>query len=138
VSSLIHSFKNSCFLGLLLKLVFIGSNIIITLLWLVDFPDLSRISRIYLLYTMPFGLVIPSIPSKHLSGIGHLVDPAGWDFVRKPLPGGGVFVNSSSSDYHHFLCEPMSGPTVEYLELFQKKTNVQQMPRGVMSTLGID
>ena len=46
MSSLIHSFKNSCFLGLLLKLVFIGSNIIITLLWLVDFPDLSRISRI--------------------------------------------------------------------------------------------
>ena len=40
MSSLIHSVKTSCFLGLLLKLVFIGS------IWLIDFPDLSRISTI--------------------------------------------------------------------------------------------
>ena len=33
----------------------------------------------------------------HLLGICHLVGPGGWKFVRKPLPRGGAFVNSSRS-----------------------------------------
>ena len=33
----------------------------------------------------------------HLSGICHLVGPDGREFVRKPLPGDGTFVNSSTS-----------------------------------------
>ena len=43
----------------------------------------------------------PSSP-QHLSGICHLVSPGGGEFVRKPLPGGGAFVNSSRSDYSIF------------------------------------
>ena len=35
------------------------------------------------------------IPPGHLSGFFHLVGPGGGEFVRKPLPGGGAFVNSS-------------------------------------------
>ena len=43
---------------------------------------------------------IPSvpIPDGHLSGICHLVGPGSGEFVRKPLLGGGAFVNSSGSD----------------------------------------
>lgn len=43
---------------------------------------------------------IPSlpIPPGDLSGICHLVSPGSWEFVRKPLLGGGAFVNSSESD----------------------------------------
>ena len=33
----------------------------------------------------------------HLSGIYHLVGPDGGEFVTKPLPGDGTFVNSSTS-----------------------------------------
>ena len=33
-------------------------------------------------------------PSWHLSGFCHLISPGGGEFVRKPLPGGGAFVNS--------------------------------------------
>ena len=29
--------------------------------------------------------------------VPYLVDPGGGEFVRKPLPGGGAFVNSSRS-----------------------------------------
>ena len=29
--------------------------------------------------------------------VSYLVDPGGGEFVRKPLPGGGAFVNSSRS-----------------------------------------
>ena len=38
------------------------------------------------------------IPPGHLSGICHLVSPGSGEFVRKPLLGGGAFVNSSGSD----------------------------------------
>ena len=38
------------------------------------------------------------IPPGHLSGICHLVGPGSGEFVRKPLLGGGAFVNSSRSD----------------------------------------
>ena len=43
---------------------------------------------------------IPSmpIPRGDLSGIYHLVSPGSGEFVRKPLLGGGAFVNSSGSD----------------------------------------
>ena len=46
-------------------------------------------------------IIAPSIPSVliplpgHLPGFFHLVDPGGGEFVRKPFPGGGAFVNSS-------------------------------------------
>ena len=36
-------------------------------------------------------------PLRALSGISHLVGLDGGEFVRKPLPGGGAFVNSSRS-----------------------------------------
>ena len=36
-------------------------------------------------------------PFGHLSGICHIVGPGGEEFVIKPLPGGGAFVNSSRS-----------------------------------------
>ena len=36
-------------------------------------------------------------PPGHLSGIFHLLGPGGGEFVRKPLPGDGAFVNSSRS-----------------------------------------
>ena len=41
---------------------------------------------------------IPSVaipPRSIFSGICHLVGPSGGELVRKPLPGGGAFVNSS-------------------------------------------
>ena len=44
--------------------------------------------------------LIPSVPfppPRALSGIGHLVSLGGGEFVRKPLPGDGAFVNSSRS-----------------------------------------
>ena len=43
---------------------------------------------------------IPSlpIPPGDLSGICHLVSPGSGEIVRKPLLGGGTFVNSSESD----------------------------------------
>ena len=36
-------------------------------------------------------------PPRALSGISYLVGLGGGEFVRKPLPGGGAFVNSSRS-----------------------------------------
>ena len=43
---------------------------------------------------------IPSvpIPPGDLSGICHLVGPGSGEIIRKPLLGGGAFVNSSGSD----------------------------------------
>ena len=37
----------------------------------------------------PVAVVVAKVP--------YLVDPGGGEFVRKPLPGGGAFVNSSRS-----------------------------------------
>ena len=37
----------------------------------------------------PVAVVVAKVP--------YLVDPSGGEFVRKPLPGGGAFVNSSRS-----------------------------------------
>ena len=39
----------------------------------------------------------PSVLIAPFSGIYHLVGPSGGKFVRKPLPRGGAFVNSSIS-----------------------------------------
>ena len=43
---------------------------------------------------------IPSmpIPPGDMSGICHLVGPCSGEIIRKPLLGGGAFVNSSESD----------------------------------------
>ena len=43
-------------------------------------------------------LAIPGVPVP--PGICHLVGPGGGEFVRKPLPRGGPFVNSSRSGLH--------------------------------------
>ena len=45
------------------------------------------------------------IPCGDFSGICHLVSPGSGEFVRKPLLGGGAFVNSNSiSMYHLKMC----------------------------------
>ena len=49
---------------------------------------------------------IPSVPTSPPppQGICHLVGPSGGGFVRKPLPEGGTFVNSSrSGSYRSFF-----------------------------------
>ena len=40
----------------------------------------------------------PPTPPGDLSGICHVVGPGSGEFVRKPLLGGGTFVNSPGSD----------------------------------------
>ena len=42
---------------------------------------------------------IPNVNTPHPC-ICHLVGPGGEEFVIKPLPGGGAFINSSRSGYH--------------------------------------
>ena len=63
-------------------------------------------SNFYPVYGRPLSIMAQSIPSvpippppplPHLSGICHLVGSCGGGFVRKLLPRGGAFVNSSRS-----------------------------------------